>query len=141
MVNLSNITQAVTNILMVAHPNYLVTRNAMINYDPNNARVAWVGVYRGSLEYSPHTVGKSQPWIAQATVEVVIQCASMKNGMEAEDNLQTAEDAIVGTLDQNRKLEGYVNNTIGYNIRYEFNNENNIYFHAAIIEIVCQVRS
>jgi len=144
MINMTDITQAVETILNDNLSDYVIQRNPKRNQDANTAArgKGWIGIYRGGLDYDAHTTG-SQPWLAHPSVIVEIQAASFLSGDDAEDRLQDAEKEIMDVLTANKKLGNTVNMTMGYDIKYEFNEdeEAQIYFHAAIITIKTEVRA
>ena len=144
MINMKDITKAVKKILDNNLSDYVIERNPKRNEDPNIAArgKGWIGVYRGGLDYDPHTTG-SQPWLAHPSVMVEIQTASLLSGADAEDRLQDAEEEVMDVLTANKNLSGTVSMTMGYEIKYEYNEdeEAQIYFHAAIITIKTEVRA
>ena len=143
MINMKDITGAVKSILEQNLQGYTIVRNAQRNMDPNIAAKnnGWIGVYRGSLDYSPHTCGGNNPYMAEIEVVIEVQAASMKSGADAEDRLQDAEEAVMDVLNDNKKLNGTVNQNMGYGIEYEFNADETIWHHAAIITARYEVRA
>jgi len=144
MINMKDITNGVEKVLNDNLTDYNIERNPRRNQDPNIAaqNKGWIGVYRGGLDYEPYTTG-SQPWLAKPSVVVEIQAASFLSGSDAEDRLQDAEKEVMDVLTANKKLNDTVNMTVGYEIKYEINEdeEAQIYFHAAVITIRTEVRS
>jgi len=144
MINMKDITKGVKKVLDDNLSDYIIQRNPKRNNDPNTAAQGkgWIGIYRAGLDYDAHTTG-SQPWLAHPSVMVEIQAASFLSGEDAEDRLQDAEQEIMDVLTANKKLDDTVNMTNGYEIKYEFNEdeEAQVYFHAAIITIKTEVRA
>ena len=144
MINMKDITAGVETVLSNALAGYTIERNPRRNQDANTAALnkGWIGIYRGGLDYDAHTTG-SQPWLAKPSVIVEVQAASFLSGEDAEDRLQDAEQEVMNALTADKKLDGTVNMTTGYEIRYEINEdeEAEIYFHAALITIKAEVRS
>lgn len=142
MINYKNITQGVETILNDNLSGYTITRNAERNVDPDIAArgKGWIGIYRGPLNYESHTIGTT-PWMAEINIKVEIQVASMKSGDDAEDKLQDAEKEIIDVLTANKKLNNTVDMTNGYEIDYEYNADEQIYHHAAIITIKAEART
>jgi len=127
MINFSHITQAIETLLTDGLTGYDITRNAERNSDynrPANA-VAWVGIYRGSIDYEAHLIG-NVPWMASIDSIIEIQVASMISGADAENKLQAAELEVMDILTANKKLSGTVNMTNGYSIEYEYNADTDI---------------
>jgi len=144
MINMKDITSAVETILNDNLSGYIIERNPRRNQDANTAAQGkgWIGIYRGGLDYDAYATG-SQPWLAHPSVIVEVQAASMLSGEDAEDKLQDAEKAVMDVLTANKKLNDTVNMTVGYEIKYDVNEdeEAQIYFHAAIITIKTEVRA
>lgn len=142
MLNLANVTKAVESILKRNLSNYSIERNPERNVDPSKAArgKGWIGIYRGPSSYNAYTTG-STPWLVDINIRVEIQVASMKSSEDAEDKLQEAEEEVLTVLTNNKKLDNTVSQTLGYDIDYEFNEEERIYFHASIIIIRAEVRS
>ena len=144
MINMKDITKGVKKVLDDNLSDYIIERNPKRNDDPNIATQGkgWIGIYRGSLDYDAHTTGSS-PWLAHPSVMVEIQAASFLSGADAEDRLQDAEKEIMDVLTANKNLNGTVSMTMGYEVKYEYNEdeEAQIYFHAAIIMIKTEVRA
>jgi len=144
MINMKDITKAVKTILDDNLSDYIIERNPKRNEDPNIAArgKGWIGIYRGGLDYDAYTTG-STPWLAHPSLMVEIQAASLLSGADAEDRLQDAEEEIMDVLTANKNLNGTVSMTMGYEVKYEYNEdeEAQIYFHAAIITIKTEVRA
>jgi len=143
MINFSDITQAIETLLTDNLTGYDITRNDERNEDynrPANA-VAWVGIYRGSVDYESYAVG-SVPWLASVDTVVEIQVASMISGADAENKLQDAEEEVMDILTANKKLSDTVNMTNGYSVEYEYNADTDIgvWLQASIITIHSEVR-
>jgi len=81
------------------------------------------------------------PWLVAVDVIVEVQVADMGSGSEAEDRLQDAELEVLNVLTANKKLNATVEMTHGYSIEYEYNDDEHIYFHSAIITIHAEVRT
>lgn len=142
MVNLKNITSAVKTMLDNGLTGYTIERNPERNVDPSVASrgSGWIGVYRGGIEYKPYSIGAA-PWLCEATVIVEVQAASMLSAEDAEDRLQTAEQAVLAVLNGDKTLGGTVDMTNGYHVEYQYNKDNAIYYHASIITLMCEVRA
>jgi hypothetical protein len=142
MIDLSKITKAVQEMLESSLVGYVIVRNEPRNEDPNVAASGkgWIGIYRGSNNYSPRTTG-SRPWGAVVEVIVEVQTASMRSGEEAEDRLQAAEQEVMNVLDADKKLKETVDMTVGYEINYDINASSQMYYQAAIITVKAEVRS
>jgi len=144
MINMKDITKGVKTVLDDNLSDYIIQRNPKRNDDPNTAAQGkgWIGIYRSGLDYDPYTTG-AQPWLAHPSVMVEIQTASFLSGEDAEDRLQDAEKEVMDVLTANKTLNNTVSMTNGYEIKYEFNEdeEAQVYFHAAIITIKAEVRA
>jgi hypothetical protein len=141
MINYKTITQAIQTLLEDNTTGYIITRNTERNTDASNAvsdgdtQKGWIGIYKGPLEYEPHSTVK---WLATINPKIEIQVAHY-DSETAEDYLQDAEKEIMDILTANKKLGGTVNNTVGYSIDYEVNEDEEIYHNAAIITIKAEV--
>lgn len=143
MLNQSDITQAIETILRASLTGYIITRNEPINSDPDIARLVtngWIGIYRGSEDYSAYCTGDA-PWLIEVSPRIVTQAVSLKSGADAEDKLQSYVAAILDVLNANRRLNNTIGNSTGYAITYQFNDSNQVYFHQATIILKGQVRA
>jgi len=145
IVKLNEITKAVERLFKDNLNGYIITRNAERNVDSNAAVLdsGWIGIYRGSCRYLPRSIaaGTSRRWTYELEIIVIIQAASMHSGEDAEDRLQTAEQEVVALLSNNPKLNDTVAMTTGYDIDYEYNTDNEVYFHASIVTIKAEVHA
>lgn len=144
-VNLKNITTALETMLRLGLSGYTIQRNAERNEDPNVAMQAgsgWIGIYRGSVSYIPQFCGMANIHKAAIEIDVEIQVASMTSGDDAEDRLENAVAAVMGVLSASpeaRKIGNTVDHVTGYDVAYEYNRQNEIWFHAAIVTIKSEV--
>jgi len=142
MINFKNITQAIETILNAQLSDYKIVRNELRNVDPNQATwgKGWIGIYRGKLDYEPHTTGAT-PWLVSADVIIEIQVASMTSGDDAEDKLQDAEQEVLNALVTDLTLGGTVLMTNGFSIEYDYNEDEQVYYHAAVITVRGELRA
>ena len=142
MINLKDITKAVETLLNQKLTGYIITRNAERNNDPSIAaqNKGWIGIYRKSISYEPYSTG-TQKWMTFIELDIEIQVADMESGDIAENRLQDAEEEIMDLLTANKNLNNTVAMTNGYDIAYEYNADEQIYFHSAIITIKAEVRA
>lgn len=142
MVNMKNITRGLETILKRNLTGYAIERNPERPEDPFKAstKEAWIGIYRGTLESAPHTTGDI--WLANPTVTVEVQVASMKSQEDAEDRLCDAEVEVRRILRQpeNKTIGGYVDTILSHTVEYQFNDTGNVYYHSALITIECEAR-
>jgi hypothetical protein len=143
MIDFGQITAAVKTLLSNSLTGYAVVRNAPRNTDPSIAARGngWVNVTRGRIEYQPAGGLGHTPWIAQVEIRVEVQVASMLSDAEAEDKLQDAEKAVLDALTADKKLGSTVDMTNGYSVAYEYNAQERIWHHAAIITVRAEVRT
>lgn len=140
MINFKDITQAIETLLKASVTGAVtIERNPMRNDDPSRAVAGWIGIYRGSLSYEPHATGKN--YLAMVDVLVEIQSASHQSGDDAEDKLQDLEKQVIDILNANPTLSGTVHVPFGYEVEYQYNADDEINFHAAIITIHAGVRT
>lgn len=142
MIDLSVITAAVETLLKAGLPDtYRVYRSYEKNTVPSHATEGWVNVLRGRLSYDPQTIGGVNPWNAEPEIIVEVQRAWAKNPPSAEDKLQESEKAVMDILAANLTLSGTVGMTMGYDIDYEYNGDETMFFNSAIITIRTEVRA
>jgi hypothetical protein len=143
ILNYSDITKAIESILRQKLKGYVITRNERKNTDPNVCLIAgtgWIGIYRGSIDYSAYVIS-SRPWLVDPAPIVNVQVVSKLSGSDAEDRLQAAEEEVVNALDADRSLKNTVSTVLGYSMEYDYNSTNEIYFHGVNIKIKAQTRS
>lgn len=142
MINFKDITQGVEKLLNDNLQGYTIVRNEERNVAPSIATQGkgWIGIYRGSLEYETARIG-NVPWSVFIDIIVEVQVADMRSGADAEDKLQDAELEVLNVLVSDKKLNATVEQTHGYSIEYEYNADEDIYFHSSLITIHAQKES
>lgn len=141
MIDIGGITKAVKDLLTANLTGYVIERNAERNADPNRASQdnGLINILRGSVRYSPYTTG-AVIWKTEVRIKVEVQYAHMDKE-SAEDGLQDAEKAVLDVLNAHRTLGGTVLMSMGYDINYEYNADEQIYHHASIITIIAETRA
>lgn len=114
----SDITTAVAEQLRASVP-YLVERGEYVNADPGIAVDGWVGVYRGALEYAPHTIA-GRAFNVTGDVIVIVQAASAASGGDAEDMLELFLQKVIDGLESDKTFGGTVTILTGYSIEYSY---------------------
>ena len=143
MLNHKLVTQAIESLLRKNLTGYIIQRNEERNNDPNiclQAGTGWIGIYRGSISYNAAVIS-SRPWLVDVNPIIEVQVASVLSGEDAEDRLQDAEKEVLDVLNANYTLDGTVSHTSGYSITYEYNNQEQIYYHSAAITINAEARA
>ena len=142
MINQKTITQAVATLLTSNLSGYQVERNPTRPDEPWKAstNTAWVGVYRGPIEYEARAIGPV-PWLAEIQVIIEVQVASVTSADDCEDRLLDAEKAVLDVINTNRTLSGVVDMVMGYSVAYEINQDLQTYYQAAIITVRAQART
>lgn len=142
MINLKTVTTAVETLLKAGLSGYQIERNPQRPQDPwmASAKTAWVGIYRGKVDYEGHAIG-SNPWLARVEIVIEVQVASALSEEDCEDKLTTAEKAVLDVVNANRTLSGTVDMVAGYSVDYEINQDYQTYYQAAIITLRAQART
>ena len=116
------VSQAV-EALLKADPSFSskvkhIERAAPVNIDPDYC--PWVGVYKGTSQYVPRTMGHhSTTWQLTVTPRVVLQVWAAK-GHEAEDELEELVQLVVGLMFRNFTLNDTVSMVVGCSVDYGF---------------------
>jgi hypothetical protein len=142
MLNYSQITKAIEDLLRNNLKGYKITRNEGRNEDPNQAlgKAGWIGIYRGTHDYNSHTTG-STPWLVSVMPLIEVQVADVSSGASAEDKLERAIKEITDILTANKSLNNTIAHTKGYKIDYQYQKLEQIYFHSAVITIKGECRA
>lgn len=146
MINFKDLTKAleeqVKNYNTSAQP-YIIVRNKSENKDPSIAANGWVGIYRDSLNYEPHSTGDT-PWLAEPIIRIEIQSASFSNEEDCEKRLDDIVTFVMEALESDRTISGNVAMITGYSIEYDDNfmtEQIQTFFQFATITITCEVRA
>ena len=144
MINAATITKAVTAMLKAGlSDEYKVERGEYINMD--YGKTPWVGVYRGTLDYNPSTLGRgNNNWKADFAVRIIVQASSFKNEASVvEDLLESYIEDVLAIITSDSTLGGSVAMTKGVKVAYSYNEQEseNVYFQNAEIEILTEVRT
>jgi len=144
MINVSDITKTLFDILGDNLEGYEITRNRGLNVDISQPLVqghGWIGIYKETMSYEPLTLG-GKYMLATIQIKVELQCSSAISGEDAEDKLQTAEKEIMDILIENKTIAGTVDMTMSYDIEYEYNYDiETIYFNSAVITLELQKKT
>jgi len=142
MFDQGQVTAAIETILAAGLPQeHTVVRNPRRNESAGKAYRGWVGIYRGDEAYEPLAVGGASPWRLIARPVVEVQRASMESAAAAEDLLEDSKVAVMTLLMADRKLGGTVGTTLGYEVAYEVNVEDDKWWHRAMITVICEART
>jgi hypothetical protein len=154
-VNFGTITKALEALLneqlngsSSPNRNYSIERNPERNddYDKAARGKGWIGIWKGTKRYIPHTTGDT-PWNTELTIIVEVQAVSFRVGSDAEDKLQAAETEVMDVLQSTDglKISGTVGICKGYDVAYESyegaDDDAVLYFESAVITITAEVRA
>ena len=146
MINFSDITQAVENVLKSGTAGYTIERCSTRNQDPNAAAKGngHISIYKGSIDHDAYTTG-SRRWNAKIETIIEIQCAD-NEGWQADDALENAVQEILGIIDTEAKkqagpFDGQIGHINGIRIDYETNADAEMYHVAAKITIRSEIRT
>ena len=110
------------------------------NNEGNRELLAWIGIYRGTLNYNSHTIG-SQPFLVEIEAIIEVQVASLESAEDAEDKLCDAELAVLNVLKTDKKLNSTVDHISGYGIEYEMNEDYGTFYQSSIITVRAEVKT
>lgn len=146
MINFRDITKAletqIKNYNTDAQP-YTIVRNKVENHDPNIAAGGWIGIYRDSVGYSPHSTGP-HPWLTSIDIRIEIQAASIASEEDCEKKLDAIVLFVMQATESDRSIGGYVAIVKEYNIDYDDSfavDQLQTFYQYATITITAEVRS
>ncbi len=145
MINFTNITQAIQDILKAANTSsrsYTITRNQVLNTDESVAVQGWIGIYRDNVSYDPLTVGNT-PYLTEVVSKIEIQSASYSSPEDCEKRLEEIVEFVLDALKANPTLNGYVHMLKGITVDYDDNyaKTTDIFFQTATVELTSETRS
>jgi len=148
MKNFSTITDAVVeqlkNWLNVngSASNYRVKNSVYVNHNPD--LTPWIGVYRGPVTYTPHTIGKSlSNWQGTLKLRILVQAYSAKSGAEAEERSEAYVNEVLDGLLSDYQLGGTVETLDNITVDYAYleTDSETLFYHQAEITVDLVVRS
>ncbi len=148
MINFSDITKAVEEILIHGlkqkSADYRVKRSAYINMD--HSLTPWVGIYRGTLEYNPATLGSDlNSWKGLLKLRLVVQSSSGSDngGEQAEERLEEYVQDVLNVMLADKQWGNTVAMVVGISIEYSYNEteSESLYFQEAHITLDAEVRT
>ena len=119
----------------------VVERDEFVNEDPDQARVAWIGVYRRAVSYSPLTLASGYAGrydLSPLRLFVVIQCADYDSGAACADRLETHIKNFIDLLLANDSITSTVERIAKVDIKYGYNpqsRDGEVYFQSAYITL------
>ena len=146
--NQSDIIKAVTELLRDAPALDVVKtidRSEFINDNPELA--PWVGVFRVRTKYSPLQLGQhSRSWLAEVSIDIVIQEVSYDSGEAAEVKLEDLVTDIMRVLMDNLTLKDKVDQITGFEQEYIFKpsqdeDSDKFFFQTTVLTIEAEVRT
>ena len=145
MINLTNITEAVADILNennTTDKRYIIERNQVQNTDESRAVQGWIGIYRESTSFSPMRTGSTR-FQTDIKLRLEIQAASMASAEDCESKLEEIVEFVLTAIAGNLNLNGYVGMVKGFEVDYDdnFHDVTNIFYQFATITISCEVFS
>ena len=142
MIQVNTITKAVITAFEQdpEFSSFVIERSEFVNDNPN--RCPWIGVYRGDMTYDPETLGDGADyWTGIMTLRFVVQAANMASGAGAEDDLEGYVETVISKMIEDTTIRSTVDmiNSIKVSYSYVAEDEETIYFQAAIIEMTLEV--
>lgn len=144
MINVAEIAKATVEVLK-AWPALsdvkAFERCEYVNVDAD--RLPWIGVYRGTVDYDPHTMGPgSRSWRAVLQQRIAIQEVD-KRGERAEDKLEQRIQQVLEALIANLNLNGTVDIITSFRREpgYVETDRDTMYFQSDEIIITAEVRT
>lgn len=142
MLNASDITKAIHEAFNndPAFSKFEIERSEFVNVDPG--RCPWIGIYRQTINYAPETLGSGPDyWTGTLAVDIVAQAANFNSGEDAEDDLEGYIETIINKMVEDTTIRSSVDmiNEISVSYSYIAEDEETIYFQAAIISLVLEV--
>jgi hypothetical protein len=105
-------------------------------------RTPWIGIYKASESYEPHTIAAGQmPWKVMPGLILVLQCASLKSGSDADERLENAKRLLFEVLEDNLTIGGTVHMVNGWDVEYEYGGGVGGYFVSATINLQGEIRA
>jgi len=116
-----------------------ITRGQYINNDPS--RCPWLGIYRGTTDFEPRTLGSVNNWEAFPKAKIIVQAISYKSGEQAEELLEGYVEAVMDAVLTDTSIGNTVDMVTGMQVEYGYNEEvrETVYFQSAIITFNLEV--
>ena len=141
MFNIHNVVEALVDQLNSDIDVYNIAKakgGEYINNDVNQA--PWIGVYRGSVEYSPRALGYNN-WEVAHSIRVVAQEKSLITGSDCEQKLEDLVQKIITAVSSDKTIGNTVDmcNSIGVEYGFIETDRSSVYFQSAVITINLEV--
>lgn len=145
MINFNEITNAIKSILEgnLAVREFTNGRNIVqgevINYDPN--QTPWIGIYRGSVNYEPRTLGSDNNWEGFPSVKIIVQATDIKSASRCEAALEGYVKIVIDAMLEDTTLKGTVDIITSFDVEqgYIETDRNTTYFQGASITFNMEV--
>lgn len=145
MINFSDITKAMVAVLSsdadLAALGMRIERSALLNEDPG--RAPWCCVYKKRVGYAARVLGKgANNWMANPTIDIVVQSYSEISGEAAEDILEEYVIKVLAAVESDRTIGSTVKMVTGYDVEYLYNREDltDQHFQMAVITVQLETR-
>ena len=142
MITVSDVTKAVETAFNndPLFTTFTIERSEFVNENPSLC--PWLGIYRGDITYDPETLGLGDDaWEGRMVLRLVAQATNFNSGAEAEDQLEDYVNKIITKMLGDTTLAGTIDMITGIKVSYSYiaEEEETIYFQAAIIELTLEV--
>lgn len=120
MINFKDITKAVETLLRDYNTDnepYTIVRSSAVNTDINIAASGWIGIYRGNVNYQPHSAGRT--WLAEIDIRIEVQAASMHSAKGCEEKLDELVTFVLNASSNEPTIGGTVHSIREYDVDYD----------------------
>jgi hypothetical protein len=145
MIDEGILTRALQAIIVAANLSATVERGTRINFDPG--RCPWMGIYPGTVDSRPKTLGGSARWANIATPQIVLQTASYdSDGQAASDELETLIASVLSVIDADLTLGITGARVVAISREYRYvvfdgDESGNLFMPQVVIKLQMEVRS
>ena len=142
MLKVNTITKAVVTAFQndPEFSKFTIERSEFVNENPSVC--PWIGIYRGGIDYDPETLGQGPDyWTGIMTLRLIVQAANFNSGQDAEDDLEGYVETVISKIIEDTTIRASVDmvNDIKVTYSYVAEEEETIYFQAAMIEMTLEV--
>lgn len=124
----------------------VIERDEFVNDDPDQARVAWLGIYRRSVRYEPLTLASGYAGRYDASpikLFVVLQVTDYDSGAACADRMETHIRNLITLLLGNDSLSGTIERIMSVEIEYAYDpksdKDRGVYMQSAYITLELEV--
>jgi hypothetical protein len=113
-----------------------------LNRDADVAHRGWIGIYRQSVDYDPHTLGRgTKSWLGTFEIKIILQACDYRSGYQCEVLIEERIKSLLDIIFESTFIRSHVQMINSVNVATGFVDIEDVpsaYFQESTITINCE---